>query len=89
VQSSTPPFGKMIPASAWKVVAILSSVATMVMYVETMLGRYLPRIYLRVLLLSWCKNQRLKVGRRIAINEIKINLAEIRPQPFESIYLPS
>ena len=27
----------MIPTSAWKVVAILSSIATMVMYAETML----------------------------------------------------
>ena len=37
MQSSIPYSGKKIPASAWKVVAILSSVATMVMYAETML----------------------------------------------------
>lgn len=32
----------MIPASAWKVVAILSSIATMVMYAETMLVPAIP-----------------------------------------------
>ena len=40
--SSTPSSGKMIPASAWKVVAILSSIATMVMYAETMLVPVIP-----------------------------------------------
>lgn len=42
MESSTPPSGKMIPASAWKVVAILSSIATMVMYAETMLVPAIP-----------------------------------------------
>src|SRR5215212_12171685 len=42
LQSSVPPFGKKITASAWKVVAILSSVATMVMYAETMLVPAIP-----------------------------------------------
>ena len=40
--SSTPYSGKVIPASAWKVVAILSSIATMVMYAETMLVPAIP-----------------------------------------------
>ena len=42
LQSSTSPSGKMIPASAWKVVAILISIATMVMYAETMLVPAIP-----------------------------------------------
>jgi hypothetical protein len=42
LQSSIPYSGKKIPASAWKVVAILSSVATMVMYAETMLVPDIP-----------------------------------------------
>jgi MFS family permease len=42
LQSSIPYSGKKIPASAWKVVAILSSVATMVMYAETMLVPAIP-----------------------------------------------
>ena len=43
MQSHTPPSsGKKIPASAWKVVVILSSVATMVMYAETMLVPAIP-----------------------------------------------
>ena len=40
--SSIPSSGKVIPASAWKVVAILSSIATMVMYAETMLVPAIP-----------------------------------------------
>ncbi|MGZ5485575.1 MAG: MFS transporter, partial [Nitrososphaeraceae archaeon] len=40
--SSTPSSGKVITASAWKVVAILSSIATMVMYAETMLVPAIP-----------------------------------------------
>jgi MFS family permease len=44
LQSSTPLSGKKIPASAWKVVAILSSVATMVMYAETMLVSAIPNL---------------------------------------------
>ena len=40
--SSTPSSGKVISASAWKVVAILSSIATMVMYAETMLVPAIP-----------------------------------------------
>lgn len=42
MESSTPPHGKLIPASAWKVVAVLSSIATMVMYAETMLVPAIP-----------------------------------------------
>jgi MFS family permease len=42
LQSSIPYSGKKIPTSAWKVVAILSSVATMVMYAETMLVPAIP-----------------------------------------------
>jgi MFS family permease len=42
LQSSIPSSGKAIPLSAWKVVAILSSVATMVMYAETMLVPAIP-----------------------------------------------
>jgi len=42
LQSHTPPSGKKIPVSAWKVVIILSSVATMVMYAETMLVPAIP-----------------------------------------------
>ena len=42
MQSSTPSSGKKIPVSAWKVVAILSSIATMVMYAETMLVPAIP-----------------------------------------------
>ena len=42
LQSTTPPFGikipASVPASAWKVVAILSSVATMVMYTSMFAG---------------------------------------------------
>ena len=40
--SSIPSSGKVIPASAWKVVVILSSIATMVMYAETMLVPTIP-----------------------------------------------
>ena len=36
------PSGKKIPVSAWRVVIILSSVATMVMYAETMLVPAIP-----------------------------------------------
>jgi MFS family permease len=42
LQSSTPASGKLIPVSAWIVVAILSSIATMVMYAETMLVPAIP-----------------------------------------------
>jgi MFS family permease len=42
LQSSTPYSGKIIPLSAWRVVAILSSIATMVMYAETMLVPAIP-----------------------------------------------
>jgi MFS family permease len=42
LQSSTPASGKLIPVSAWMVVAILSSIATMVMYAETMLVPAIP-----------------------------------------------
>ena len=37
-----PPSGKKIPVSSWRVVIILSSVATMVLYAETMLGPVIP-----------------------------------------------
>jgi len=40
--SDAPTSGKKIPASAWRVVIILSSVATMVMYAETMLIPAIP-----------------------------------------------
>ena len=42
MHSSTSSSGKVITASAWKVVAILSSIATMVMYAETMLVPAIP-----------------------------------------------
>jgi MFS family permease len=42
LQSSTPSSGKIIPLSAWRVIAILSSIATMVMYAETMLVPAIP-----------------------------------------------
>ena len=42
LQSSIPSSGKAIPLSAWKVVPILSSIATMVMYAETMLVPAIP-----------------------------------------------
>ena len=42
MQATTPYSGKKIPVSAWKVVAILSSIATMVMYAETMLVPAIP-----------------------------------------------
>ena len=42
MDSSTSISGKLISASAWKVVAILSSIATMVMYAETMLVPAIP-----------------------------------------------
>jgi MFS family permease len=42
LQSSKLPSGKKISASSWKVVAILSSIATMVMYAETMLIPAIP-----------------------------------------------
>jgi MFS family permease len=42
LQSSTPSSGKIIPLSAWRVVAILSFIATMVMYAETMLVPAIP-----------------------------------------------
>jgi MFS family permease len=42
LQSYTPSSGKKIPASSWRVVIILSSVATMVLYAETMLVPAIP-----------------------------------------------
>src|ERR687890_497412 len=42
MQTTNPYSGKKIPVSAWKVVAILSSIATMVMYAETMLVPAIP-----------------------------------------------
>src|ERR671918_1494691 len=42
LQSHTPSSGKKIPASSWTVVIILSSVATMVLYAETMLIPAIP-----------------------------------------------
>ena len=42
MDSSSSIYGKVIPASAWKVVAILSFIATMVMYAETMLVPSIP-----------------------------------------------
>jgi MFS family permease len=42
LQSHTPSSGKKIPASSWRVVIILSSVATMVLYAETMLVPAIP-----------------------------------------------
>src|SRR5918996_1469580 len=42
MDSSSSIYGKVIPASAWKVVAILSFIATMVMYAETMLVPAIP-----------------------------------------------
>ena len=42
LQLSIPSSGKAIPLSDWKVVAILSSIATMVMYAETMLVPAIP-----------------------------------------------
>jgi MFS family permease len=39
-----PPSGSKIPREAWKVVAILSSVATMIMYAETMLIPAIPTL---------------------------------------------
>jgi MFS family permease len=42
LQSHTPSSGKVVPLSAWTVVAILSSIATMVMYAETMLVPAIP-----------------------------------------------
>ena len=39
-----PPSGNKIPREAWKVVAILSSVATMIMYAETMLIPAIPTL---------------------------------------------
>ena len=39
-----PPSGNKIPREAWKVVAILSSIATMVMYGETMLVPAIPTL---------------------------------------------
>jgi replicative DNA helicase Mcm len=42
LQSHTPPSGKKIPVSSWRVVIILSSVATMVLYAETMLVPAIP-----------------------------------------------
>ena len=41
-QPHTPPSGKKIPVSSWRVVIILSSVATMVLYAETMLVPAIP-----------------------------------------------
>ena len=38
----TPPSGKKIPVSSWRVVIILSSVATLVLYAETMLEPAIP-----------------------------------------------
>src|ERR687890_528578 len=42
LQSHTPSSGKKIRASSWRVVIILSSVATMVLYAETMLVPAIP-----------------------------------------------
>src|SRR5919112_5259003 len=42
MDSSSSIYGKKIPASAWKVVAILSFIATMVMYAETILVPAIP-----------------------------------------------
>ena len=42
LQSHTAPSGKKIPASSWRIVIILSSVATMVLYAETMLVPAIP-----------------------------------------------
>ena len=39
-----PPSGNKIPREAWKVLAILSSIATMVMYGETMLVPAIPTL---------------------------------------------
>jgi MFS family permease len=39
-----PPSGSKIPREAWKIVAILSSVATMIMYAETMLIPAIPTL---------------------------------------------
>ena len=44
LQSHTPPSGKKIPVSSWRVVIILSSVATMVLYAETMLIPAIPEL---------------------------------------------
>ena len=44
LQSHTPPSGKKIPVSSWRVVIILSSVATMVLYAETMLVPAIPNL---------------------------------------------
>lgn len=44
LQSQTPPSGKKIPVSSWRVVIILSSVATMVLYAETMLVPAIPNL---------------------------------------------
>ena len=44
LQSHTPPSGKKIPVSSWRVVIILSSVATMVLYAETMLLPVIPEL---------------------------------------------
>lgn len=42
LQTSIPSSGQKIPLSAWKVIAILSSVATMVIYAETVLVPAIP-----------------------------------------------
>ena len=39
-----PPSGNKIPHEAWKILAILSSIATMVMYAETMLTPAIPTL---------------------------------------------
>lgn len=44
MQSNSAPSGKKIPASSWRIVIILSSVATMVMYAETMLVPAIPEL---------------------------------------------
>lgn len=44
LRSHTPPSGKKIPVSSWRVVIILSSVATMVLYAETMLVPAIPEL---------------------------------------------
>jgi MFS family permease len=44
LQSHTAPSGKKIPASSWRIVIILSSVATMVTYAETMLVPAIPAL---------------------------------------------
>ena len=44
MQSHSAPSGKKVPASSWRIVIILSSVATMVLYAETMLVPAIPEL---------------------------------------------